>query len=130
MRHILRERGLFFISSSRSQEVTTLAPTCKHVRDPSDQLRVPGLTLNLCAQSKSDHVVITWSPSGYTHVRTDCPDALSSSCLQIKMWQLAKAHGVTRNELKNPCHMLHNNFRWLILADLLKLLYSIASLIS
>ena len=45
-------------------------------------------------------VLISWSPSGYTSVWPECPDALSSSCLQIKMWQLTKAHGVTRDELK------------------------------
>ena len=32
----------------------------------------------LCTLSKSDRVVITWSPSGYTPVGLDCPDALSS----------------------------------------------------
>ena len=47
--------------------------------------------------SKSDHGVITWSPSGYT---LDCPDTLPSPCLLITMWQLVKAHGVTRNEPK------------------------------
>ena len=45
--------------------------------------------------SKSDHVVlITWSPSGYT------PVVLSYRCLLIRAWQLVKAYGVTRNELK------------------------------
>ena len=48
--------------------------------------------------SKSDHVVFTWSPSGYTTVGPDCPDALS--CLRITTWQLVKVHGVTRNEPK------------------------------
>ena len=60
----------------------------------SDRLRVSGLTAILSTQSKSDRVVFTWSPSGYTPVRLESPDVLSSSCLLIKMWQLAKAHGV------------------------------------
>ena len=50
--------------------------------------------------SKSDCVVIMWSPSGYTPVRLDCPDALSSFCLLIITWQLVKGTGVTRNEPK------------------------------
>ena len=65
-----------------------------------DRLRVPRSTTILCTLSKFDRVVITWSPSGYTPVRPECPDAPSFSCLLIKMWQLAKAHGVTRNEPK------------------------------
>ena len=99
-RHILRERTsshIFF----REPGVPTLAPPCKLVRDASDWLRVPRSTAILCTLSKSDRVVlITWSPSGYTPVWPECPDALSSSCLLIKMWQLTKAHGVTRNEPK------------------------------
>ncbi len=54
----------------------------------------------LCTLSISDRVVITWSPSGYTPVGPDCPDALSSHRLQITTWQLVKTHGVTRNEPK------------------------------
>ena len=54
----------------------------------------------LCTQSKSDRVVITWSPSSCTPVGPDYPDALSSPCLLITTWQLVKAHGVTRNESK------------------------------
>ena len=51
--------------------------------------------------SKSDDVVfITWSPSGYIPVRPECPEALSSSCALIKMWQVTKTHGVTRHEPK------------------------------
>ena len=59
--------------------------------------------------SKSDRVVITWSPSGYTLVRPDCADALPSPCLLITMWQLVKAHGVTRNEPKIHviCHITY-----------------------
>ena len=92
------ERGLL-ISSSESQGLATPAPPCQLVSDASDRLRVPCLTAILCTLSKTDcMVLITWSPSGYTPVRTECPDAPSFSCLQIKMWQLTKAHGVTRNE--------------------------------
>ena len=55
----------------------------------------------LCTLSKSDRgVVITWSPSGYTPVRPDYPEALSSPYLLITMWHLVKVHGVTRNKLK------------------------------
>ena len=79
----------------------TLAPPCKLVRQAPDRLRVPRSTVILWTLSKSDReVLITWSPSGYTPVRPECPDAPSSSCLQIKMWQLTRAHGVTRNEPK------------------------------
>ena len=101
-RDIYSERRLFLlISSSRSQGVPTLAPTSKLVRNASDQLRVPRSIAILCTQSKTDRVVlITWSPSGYTPVRPERPDAPSSSCLLIKMWQLAKAHRVSRNEPK------------------------------
>ena len=53
---------------------------------------------NSLPRSKSDHVVITWSPSGYISVGPDSSDALPSSCLLITTWQLVKAHGVTRNE--------------------------------
>ena len=101
-RDIYSERGLLLpISSSRGQGVPTLAPPCKLVRDASDRLPVSRSTAILCTLSKSDCVVlITWSPSGYTPVRPECPDVPSSSCLLIKMWQLTKAHGVTRNEPK------------------------------
>ena len=99
---IYSERGLLLpISSSRSQRVQTLAPLCKLVRDASDWLRVPRSTAILCTLSKANHVVlITWSPSGYKPIRPEWPDAPSSSCLLIKMWQLAKAHRVTKNEPK------------------------------
>ena len=33
------------------------------------RLRIPRSTVILCTLSKSDRVVITWSPSGYTPVR-------------------------------------------------------------
>ena len=56
--------------------------------------------LILSTLSKSDSVVITWSPSGYTPAMTRWHNALSSPCLLITTWQLVKAHGVTRNEPK------------------------------
>ena len=98
-RDIYSERGLLLISSSRSQGVPTLATPCKLVRDASDRLRVSRSTAILCTLSKSDRVVlITWSPSGYTPVWSELTAlTLSSSCLLIKMWQLA-----TRNEPKIP----------------------------
>ena len=70
----------------------------RKVRDASDRLRVPGSTLDSLPLSKSDRIVITWSPSVYTPVGPDCHDALSPPCLLITTWQLVKAHGVTRNE--------------------------------
>ena len=78
-----------------------LAPSCKLVRDTSDQLCVPRSTPILCTLSKSDRMVLIMrSPFGYTPVQPECPEMLSSSGLLIKMWQLTKAYGVTRNELK------------------------------
>ena len=109
-RHILREKRLLPISSSRSQGVPMLALPCKLVRDASDRLRVPRSTVILCTLSKSDRVVlITWSPSGYTPVQPECSEVPSSSCLLIKMGQLTKAHGVTRNEPKIHviCYITH-----------------------
>ena len=101
-RYIYSKRGLLLpISSSRSRGVLTLAPPCKLVRDASGRLRVPRSTVILSTLSKSPRaVLITWSPSGYTPVRLKWPGALSSTCFLIKMWQLTKAHGVTRNETK------------------------------
>ena len=92
------------ISSSWSQGVPTLALLCKpyHQRRPiaSGCVSLARLSI-LCLLSKSDHVVlITWSPSGYTAVGTDCQDVLPSPCLLISTWQLVKVHGVTRNEPK------------------------------
>ena len=73
--------------------VPMIASPCKRVRAATDWLRVSRSTAILCTLSKSDCVfLITWSPSGYTPVRSECPDTLSSSCLLIKMWQLTKAH--------------------------------------
>ena len=100
-RDIYSKRGLLPLCSTRNQGVPTLAPPCKLVRDASVWLRIPRSTAILCTLSKSDRVVlIPWSTSGYTPVWPKRPDASLSSCLLIKMWQLAKAHGVTRNEPK------------------------------
>ena len=100
--HILREgTSSCSISSSGSQRganACTLLLQASQKR--TDRLRVPCSTAILYTLSKSDRVVITWSPSGYSPVRPESDDALSSFCLLIKMWQLAKAHEVTRNEPK------------------------------
>ena len=110
-RDIYKERGILLpISSSRSQRVPTLVPPCKLVGDAPARLRVPRLTAIICALSKSDHMVlIMWSLSGFTPVRPKWSDALLSSCLLIKMWQLAKAHGITRNKPKIHiiCYITH-----------------------
>ena len=99
--YLLRERTSSSHIFFQEPGVPTLASPCKLVWDASDRLRVPRSTVILCTLSKSDRVVlITWSPSGYTPVRPECPDAPSSSCLLIKIWQLTKAHVVTRNEPK------------------------------
>ena len=106
-RHILREgTSSCPVSSSGSQRWPTLAPTFKTYRqrrlNVSDRLRVPGSTHDSLHSVSTwpccSH--ITWSPSGYTLVGPDCPDAFLSSCLLITTWQLFKAHGVTWNELK------------------------------
>ena len=102
-RHILRgETSSYPISSSRSQGVPTLAPPCKPYRQRRFcSALCPWLDSWFSALSKSARVVlITWSPSGYTPVGPDCPDALLSPWLLITTWQLVKAHGVTRNEPK------------------------------
>ena len=105
------ERGLLLpISSSRSQGMPTPAPTCELVRDASARLRVPCSTAISCTLSKSDRVVlITWSPSGYTPVRPKWPDAPSSPCLLIKIWQLTKAHVICYITLscQNWSHILN-----------------------
>ena len=100
-RHILRERTSSFHIFFRETGGANTCTPLKARQRPSVRLRVPRSTAILCTQSKSDRVVlITLSPSGYTPVRPECPDALSPSCLLIKMWQLTKAHSVTRNEPK------------------------------
>ena len=102
------QRGYFFLSHIffREPGVPTFASpppgsrVIREVRNATDRLRVPGPTPDSLALSKSDLVIITWSPSGYTPVGPDCLDVLSSLCLLITTWQLVKAHGVTRNKLK------------------------------
>ena len=79
----------------------TLAPPCKPYRQRRPaRLRVPRSTPDSQPRSKSDHVVITWSPSGYTPVVPYYPDVLSSPYLLITTWQIVKAHRVTSNEPK------------------------------
>ena len=100
-RHILKEEDVFFPYLLPGAKGANACTPCKLVRDASDRLRVPRSTVILCTLSVCDcRVLITWSPSGYTPVRRKWPDAPSSSSLLIKMWQLTKALGVTRNEPK------------------------------
>ena len=114
-RHILGERTSSSHIFFRELGVPTLAPTCKLVRDASDRLRVPRSTPILCTLSKTSRVVlITWSPSGYIPVVPDCPDCAIIFLFTNQNVKLAKAHGVTRNEPKNPCHMLYNNMSALL----------------
>ena len=93
------ERGLLPISSSRSQWVPTLAPLCKLVWDASGWLHVLRSTAILCTLSKSHRVVLsTWSPSGYTPVRPECPDfAILFTNQNVTACQ---THGLTWNEPK------------------------------
>ena len=100
------QRGDFFLFHifSREPVVPTLAASCKPHRQRRPNPLIGFVSLArlpiLCTLSKSYRVVITWFPSGYTPVRPDCPNALSSPCLLITTWQLLKAHEVTRNESK------------------------------
>ena len=99
-RHILREWTSSHIFYREPGGANACTPLQAHQRQP-DRLRVPRSTAIPCTLSKSDRVVlIIWSLSSYTPVWPACPDALSSSCLLIKMWQFAKAHRVTRNKSK------------------------------
>ena len=94
------------------REVPMLALPWKLVRDDLTlwSAACPWFDSDSLLLSKSDRVVIiTWSPSGYTPVVSDCPDVLSYPCLLITAWQLVKALGVTRERTENPCHMLYNN---------------------
>ena len=94
------------ILSSRSRGVPTLAPPCKLVRDASGRMRVPRSNAILCTLSKFARVVlITWSPSGYTPVRPECPEHTFLFTNHVTVF---KAHGVTRNEPKIHS-MLYNN---------------------
>ena len=73
-----------------SSSETLLDGCVSHAR-----LRFSALCLNLTAWFSSR------DPLPVTHLfDPECPDAPSSSCLLIKMWQLTKAHGVTWNEPK------------------------------
>ena len=79
-------RGCQRLQPLASSSETTWSATC------------PWLGSILCTLSKSDRMIlIMWS---HTPIRPECPDALPSSCLLMEMWQLAKAHGVTRNKPK------------------------------
>ena len=100
------QKGDFLLSHTFFQEPGG-ANTCTLLRAVWSETLTPLLSCVslarlpiLCTQSKSDRVVITWSPSGYTPVRPDCHDALSSPCLLITTWRLVKVHGVTRNQPK------------------------------
>ena len=96
---IFRERTSSFHLFFREPGCQCLHPFASW--DTSDRLRVPRSTPILHTRSKSDRMVlIPWSPSDPFPVRPECPDAPSSSCLLIKMWQLTKTHGVTWNEPK------------------------------
>ena len=99
--YIQREDFFFPYLLPGARGCQRLHPLASSSETSSVRLRVHRSTVILCTSSKSDHAVfITWSPSGYTPVRPECPDTPSSSCLLIKTWQLTKAHGVTRNEPK------------------------------
>ena len=106
--YILKEMtSSSYIFPREPEDANACTPLQAHQRRP-DWLRVPRSTAILCTLSKSDSVVlITWSPSGYTPVVPECPDR--ECCLLIKMWQLAKAHGVTRNEptIHVICYITH-----------------------
>ena len=102
-RDIYSERGLLLPISSSVKPAGANACTPLQAR----QLRVSRSTAILCTLSKSDRVVlITSSPSVYTPVVPECPDhpaMYKSKCDSLskhKMWQLVKAHVVTRNEPK------------------------------
>ena len=88
---------IFFQEPGGCQHLHPLASrVAREVWDASDWLHVAG------SNPDSLHCLnlTLWSPSGYTPVGPDCPDALSSPCLLITTWQLVKAHGVTRNKPK------------------------------
>ena len=110
-RDIYSESGLLLISSSWSQGVPKLAPSCKLVRDASGRLRVPCSTAILCTLSKSHCVVlITWSPSGYTPVQPECSDhAVLFTNQNVTACQ---AHRVTWNkpEIHGICYITKKLF--------------------
>ena len=98
--HILREGTYCPIPSSGSQGLPTLAPPCQSYRqrrpNTSALLHVLGSTLDSLALSKSECVVSFRLHTCWTWLfwRSAIPLFL------ITTWQLAKAHGVTRNEPK------------------------------
>ena len=87
-RHILRERDsflscTFFWETGGANTCTPLqAVLCERPNPLIGYVSLARL-LVLCTLSKSDHVITTWSPSGYTPVGPKCPDVLSSPCLLI-----------------------------------------------
>ena len=99
VRDIYSERGLLTISSSRSQQVSMLAPPCKLIRDTSGRLHIPCLTAILCTLSNSHcMVLIMWSPSDYTPVQPECPDR--TVLFTNQNVTACQAYGVTRNKPK------------------------------
>ena len=105
------QRGDFFLSYIFFWEPGGVN-TCNPLQAVSSETLLLGCVslawlLMLCTRSKSDHVVITWSPSGYTPVEPDHPDGLSSLCLLITTWHFQSTEGhLERTE--NPCHILYN----------------------
>ena len=107
-RGVNSEWGLLFpISSSRSQGLPTLAPSCKLVRDASGRLRAPRSTVILCTLSIN---LTAWLSSRdlfpVTHL-FDLGALIMLSCLLIKMWQLAK-HTVslgTNRKIHGICYI-------------------------
>ena len=121
-RHILRERTSSHIFFKGTGGANAYIPSQAHQRRLCSAAS-PSLNYDSLPLSKSERVVlITWSPSGYTPVRPECPDTPSSSCLLIKMWQLTKAHGVTRNEPKihGICYLTFLNKPELICSHAIK----------
>ena len=77
------------------------------------------------AFSKTDRVVlITWSPSSYTSVRPECPDAPLSFCSLIKMWQLTKHTGSLGTNRKFISYVIKHNIR----CNLVSYLFSIMNI--
>ena len=111
-RHIYSERGLLLPGARGCQRLHPLASSSEVLLIGCvflAQLQFSALYLNLTAWFSSRGLLPV------THLLY--PTALimlSSSCLLIKMWQFAKAHGVTRNELKIHviCYITHFNLEW------------------
>ena len=108
-RHILWERTSSCpISSSGSQGAANSCTPGKPCRQRSPRrfwpAACPWLDSRFSALSKSARVVlITWSPSGYTPVGSNCP------VYKLQRDSLSKHRGVTRNEPKIPaiCYITH-----------------------